>query len=103
MLAELWEQENLKQITLRSRYGLHWRLEWDWEQKRLGDLGTYMVNIKSKLIIKKKKQKHFTTRLEYIYKTYRSTKTTTRIGHTWKLNKVQHFIDKQTWKKYFLF
>lgn len=55
MLAELWEQENLKQITLRSRYGLHWRLEWDWEQKRLGDLGTYMVNIKSKLIIKIKK------------------------------------------------
>lgn len=65
-----------------------------------------MVNIKSKLIIKKKKkktpkftvnlrttdfqnnkkkaaytQKHFTTRLEYIYKTNRSTKTT-RIGHT---------------------
>lgn len=27
-------------------------------------------------------QKHFTTRLEYIYKTNRSTKTTTRIGHT---------------------
>lgn len=65
-----------------------------------------MVNIKSKLIIKKKKmtpkftvnlrttdfqnnkkkaaytQKHFTTRLEYIYETNRSTKTTTRIGHT---------------------